>query len=277
MLDDRPDLVTWRHGRCLPYGEGITFWALGEIVKAEAGILGVGRRGRCACQARGERRRDVPGRGRGDMVGGAARPARRRGDRRRHGEPRGVVHRVASFPRGAGGAAAVRPRRRGPALGRRSLVGLPGAPPRLERAGAAPAPVHCETRALRAADGVGRRKAQRHDDLALAADQGRCEPAPAGVARAERAPGRDADALARAGGRKPVVRRAVCPHARRAGRRRGGRRPRDRARARRRRGSTRCDRSSSRCSTTLPSSAACSGSAPSPPSEDETATRCAAT
>src|SRR5687767_11392840 len=38
-LDERPDLVTWRHGRCLPYGEGITFWALGEIVKAEAGIL----------------------------------------------------------------------------------------------------------------------------------------------------------------------------------------------------------------------------------------------
>jgi class 3 adenylate cyclase/tetratricopeptide (TPR) repeat protein len=32
-------LVRWRQGRCLPYGEGITFWALGEIVKAEAGIL----------------------------------------------------------------------------------------------------------------------------------------------------------------------------------------------------------------------------------------------
>ena len=31
--------LTWRQGRCLPYGEGITFWALGEIVKAEAGIL----------------------------------------------------------------------------------------------------------------------------------------------------------------------------------------------------------------------------------------------
>jgi class 3 adenylate cyclase/tetratricopeptide (TPR) repeat protein len=38
-LDERPDMTTWRHGRCLPYGEGITFWALGEIVKAEAGIL----------------------------------------------------------------------------------------------------------------------------------------------------------------------------------------------------------------------------------------------
>src|SRR5439155_11933848 len=33
------DRVTWRLGRCLPYGEGITFWALGEIVKGQAGIL----------------------------------------------------------------------------------------------------------------------------------------------------------------------------------------------------------------------------------------------
>ena len=34
-----PRLVTWRQGRCLPYGEGVTFWALAEIVKAHAGIL----------------------------------------------------------------------------------------------------------------------------------------------------------------------------------------------------------------------------------------------
>jgi class 3 adenylate cyclase/tetratricopeptide (TPR) repeat protein len=39
-IDERPDLlIRWRQGRCLPYGDGITFWALGEIVKAEAGIL----------------------------------------------------------------------------------------------------------------------------------------------------------------------------------------------------------------------------------------------
>ena len=38
-LDDRAELVYWRQGRCLPYGDGITFWALGEIVKAHAGIL----------------------------------------------------------------------------------------------------------------------------------------------------------------------------------------------------------------------------------------------
>jgi class 3 adenylate cyclase/tetratricopeptide (TPR) repeat protein len=38
-VDAQQVLVHWRHGRCLPYGEGITFWALGEIVKAQAGIL----------------------------------------------------------------------------------------------------------------------------------------------------------------------------------------------------------------------------------------------
>jgi class 3 adenylate cyclase len=38
-VDERGELVTWRQGRCIPYGESITFWALGEIVKAEAGIL----------------------------------------------------------------------------------------------------------------------------------------------------------------------------------------------------------------------------------------------
>ena len=38
-VDSKPDLITWRQGRCLPYGEGITFWALGEILKAQAGIL----------------------------------------------------------------------------------------------------------------------------------------------------------------------------------------------------------------------------------------------
>ncbi len=37
-IEERPGLVRWRQGRCLPYGEGIAFWALGEIVKAECGI-----------------------------------------------------------------------------------------------------------------------------------------------------------------------------------------------------------------------------------------------
>jgi len=37
--EEEDDLITWRQGRTPPYGEGVTFWALGEIVKAEAGIL----------------------------------------------------------------------------------------------------------------------------------------------------------------------------------------------------------------------------------------------
>jgi DNA-binding transcriptional ArsR family regulator len=39
ILEADSELILWRHGRCLPYGEGVTFWALGEIVKAQAGIL----------------------------------------------------------------------------------------------------------------------------------------------------------------------------------------------------------------------------------------------
>src|ERR671936_798689 len=38
-VDALPDLIFWRQGRSLPYGEGVTFRALAEIVKAQAGIL----------------------------------------------------------------------------------------------------------------------------------------------------------------------------------------------------------------------------------------------
>ena len=36
---DPTAVVIWRQGRCLPYGDGVTLWALGEMVKAQAGIL----------------------------------------------------------------------------------------------------------------------------------------------------------------------------------------------------------------------------------------------
>ncbi|MCX6373719.1 MAG: AAA family ATPase [Actinobacteria bacterium] len=38
-LNDQPASVTWRQGRCLPFGSGVTFWALSEIVRACAGVL----------------------------------------------------------------------------------------------------------------------------------------------------------------------------------------------------------------------------------------------
>jgi class 3 adenylate cyclase/tetratricopeptide (TPR) repeat protein len=38
--DDLGELIRWRQGRPHPYGEGVAFSALGDIVKSEAGILG---------------------------------------------------------------------------------------------------------------------------------------------------------------------------------------------------------------------------------------------
>ncbi len=34
-----PTLVRWRVGACLPYGEGVSYWALGQIVKLQSQIL----------------------------------------------------------------------------------------------------------------------------------------------------------------------------------------------------------------------------------------------
>ncbi|HVR14014.1 MAG TPA: AAA family ATPase [Gaiellaceae bacterium] len=38
-IEAEPELIRWRQGRSLPYGEGVSYWGLGEMVKAEAGIL----------------------------------------------------------------------------------------------------------------------------------------------------------------------------------------------------------------------------------------------
>jgi class 3 adenylate cyclase/tetratricopeptide (TPR) repeat protein len=37
-IEQLPELVWWRQGRALPYGSGVSFWAVGEMVKAQAGI-----------------------------------------------------------------------------------------------------------------------------------------------------------------------------------------------------------------------------------------------
>ena len=39
VVEAYDELIYWRQGRCLPYGEGVAFWAFGEMVKAQAGIL----------------------------------------------------------------------------------------------------------------------------------------------------------------------------------------------------------------------------------------------
>ena len=49
-------------GRCLSYGEGLTFWPLAEIARTEAGIVERRPRGRGAAEARGSARRRCAGR-----------------------------------------------------------------------------------------------------------------------------------------------------------------------------------------------------------------------
>jgi class 3 adenylate cyclase len=39
FVDADPEMLVWRQGRCLPYGDGVSYWALGEMVKAQAGVL----------------------------------------------------------------------------------------------------------------------------------------------------------------------------------------------------------------------------------------------
>ena len=39
IIDADPEIISWRQGRCLAYGDGVAFWALAEVVKAQAGIL----------------------------------------------------------------------------------------------------------------------------------------------------------------------------------------------------------------------------------------------
>ena len=39
LADAEHELINWRLGRSLPFGDGVSFWALAEMVKAQAGIL----------------------------------------------------------------------------------------------------------------------------------------------------------------------------------------------------------------------------------------------
>ncbi len=38
-IDGLAELVWWRRGRCLAYGEGVAYWALAEMVRMQAGII----------------------------------------------------------------------------------------------------------------------------------------------------------------------------------------------------------------------------------------------
>jgi class 3 adenylate cyclase len=132
FVDAQPELVAWRQGHCLPYGEGISFWALGEVLKAQAGILEFDDPG----GGRGQAGRGGRGRGRGagrapvarDPPGPPAGPGRGGRGQVGHGRAGGELHRLAPLPGGGGRPAAAGAGARGPALGRRRPARLrPGA------------------------------------------------------------------------------------------------------------------------------------------------------
>ncbi len=90
VVEGLPELITWRQGRCVPYGDGISYWALGEMTKAQAGLLesdsvdGATRKLTEAVAAL------VPDRAEAEWVTGHLRPPRRALVRHRRGrrEPR---------------------------------------------------------------------------------------------------------------------------------------------------------------------------------------------
>ena len=107
FVDDRQEFVSWRQGRCLPYGDGIAFWALGEIVKAQAGILESDPPAQVAAKLDAALQALV-GQSLGARVaqgtaGAAARAGQCRGPRRRPGR---VLRRLATRHRGDGRRAA---------------------------------------------------------------------------------------------------------------------------------------------------------------------------
>ena len=169
------ELVYWRQGRSLPYGEGVSFWALAEMVKAQAGILedDDGRRRRREARPRRARRR----RRRAGLGGGALAPARRRNRARcRSLQPRRVVHRLADVLRGARGAPAARARLRGHPLGRRRPARLHRPPRGLVEGRAAARAVHGAPGALRAPARLGWREAERTHARSVAALERRLRP-----------------------------------------------------------------------------------------------------
>ena len=135
VVDRDEDLIWWRQGRSLPYGEGLSYWALGEIVKAQAGILETDEADAAETKLAVAARRPRRGRGRARLdrrPRAPTRRARRRRRRRRRPALRDAL-RLAAAARGARRAASARPRLRGPPLGRRRAAGLRRLPRRVGR------------------------------------------------------------------------------------------------------------------------------------------------
>ena len=116
VVDAGKEFITWRHGRCVPYGEDRTFWALREVVQAHAGILETH-----DPETAADLLERVVERGAGPPPHLRASPAPRR-PRRARGRARGELRRLAAVLPPGRRAAAPRRRARGPPLGGRGAA-----------------------------------------------------------------------------------------------------------------------------------------------------------
>ena len=147
-VDGLVEQVWWHDGRSPAYGDGISFWALGEMIRARAGLLEGDDEATTRARVARDARDPHPRRVRAPLAG--ARDARAAGHRGGRAQ-RAAVRRVADLLRAARGERTRRPRVRGlpprghraPRLRRRArrLVALVADPRRHPRPpGAARAP-----------------------------------------------------------------------------------------------------------------------------------------
>ena len=164
-------LVAWRQGRSLPYGEGVAYWALGEVTKSHAGVLESDDAQAAEAKLRAAVDGVIPDKVQARWVEGHLRPlagleAGKRAGRRR---PERGVRRLEAILRGDRRVESARPRLRGSPLGRRRSARLRRLHGGLDERRSARAGLYGSTRASRSPPRVGRRQAQRDDDLARAA------------------------------------------------------------------------------------------------------------
>ena len=185
----------WRQGRCLPYGEGVTYWALSEMIKAHAGILETD-----SAEQVDEKLSEVvaealDGTSDRQWVEGHLRPLVGRAAEEHGGGDRQSEAFAAwrTILRSARRAQPADSRLRGPPLGGRQPARLRRPPRRLGGRSADARRLHRSPRAPLAPSGLGRREAERGDDLALAALRRRHRAPRPRAPRAVRPPGRASD------------------------------------------------------------------------------------
>ena len=214
-VERHSELVFWRQGGSLPYGEGVSFWALGEMIKAHTGILETDDEEKANRKLRASVMAAVPAdRSMDDRtappIGG------HRGHGRQKRQPGRSVRRLAGLPRGRRGPTPARPRIRGSALGGRGLARLRRPPRRLGDARAAARSRHGPPGAAFETLRLGRRQDECAHALARPTIRRRDGAARACAARARRDLRRPTGDTTRARRRQPAVRGGVRASARRA-------------------------------------------------------------